>query len=366
VFVIWVQALVPSGPASSPIIFVDRAESPATPSQLPRQASEAEALRLLFAGDIMQHRNQKDDDFDASYAGIRRELSKAGLAIANLEFPVQPNKPVGPEIGSTRFNGSPQHVKALASAGLDVLVTSNNHAFDQGIEGLHSTLAQIKSSGAIPVGTAPSLDDLEDVQLIDLGHLQLALIAYTYTINPIREEPGEWTFHPRDLPVFVPNFPDWQGAWRSQGRMMFVRHVRNARKAGADLVIAYCHWGKEWHFQPSPNQRRAAHDLIDAGFDLVVGSHSHVLQGSEVYRGKLISYSLGNLNSDFRPWQTRTGALLEVTVATRPEPAIVDFAYLPTFIELAGHRVTLLSTGETGERLRARTLAERILGPACR
>lgn len=314
----------------------------------------------------MQHRGQRADDFDASYAGIREKWAEADLSVANIEFPVQPDEPVGPEIGSTRFNGSPRHLKALASAGLDVMVTSNNHAFDQGVEGLLSTLSQVESVGAIPVGTARSLSQLEDVRLIQAGPLQVAIIAYTYTINPIQEEPGDWLFRPRDLPVFVPNFPDWHGKWRARGQEMFARHVKAAREAGADLIVAYCHWGKEWHFQPEAQQREAAHDLVEAGFDLVVGSHSHVLQGSEVYRGKLISYSLGNLNSDFRPWQTRTGALLEVAATTQPPHTVVDFSYLPTFIELEGHRVTLLSAQESGERRQARALAERILGPACR
>lgn len=70
--------------------------------------------------------------------------------------------------------------------------------------------------------------------------------------------------------------------------------IEKAREEGADLIIASCHWGKERVYYPTSYQQEAAHRLIDAGADLVIGHHPHVLQGIEYYKGKVICYSLGN------------------------------------------------------------------------
>lgn len=75
---------------------------------------------------------------------------------------------------------------------------------------------------------------------------------------------------------------------------MLKEGIQNLRKEGAEVVIACCHWGIEKEYYPTDYQQTTAHDLIDAGADLVIGNHPHVLQGVEEYNGKLILYSLGN------------------------------------------------------------------------
>lgn len=70
--------------------------------------------------------------------------------------------------------------------------------------------------------------------------------------------------------------------------------ISSLKEQGADVIIASCHWGIEREYYPNDYQRNLAHGLVDAGADLVIGSHPHVLQGVEVYNGKVICYSLGN------------------------------------------------------------------------
>jgi poly-gamma-glutamate synthesis protein (capsule biosynthesis protein) len=82
-------------------------------------------------------------------------------------------------------------------------------------------------------------------------------------------------------------FNTWRSQERAHGQALFRQHVAQARAAGARLVIALVLWGREYYLAPSEDERGAAHDIVDAGFDLVVGSHSHVLVPAEVYRGKL-------------------------------------------------------------------------------
>ncbi len=310
---VWIGVVIThSGPASNPIELVMEAGEPDSPGQLERRADPE--VRLLFAGDIMQHREQRHDDFRLSYAALEELIGNADLAVVNLEFPVH-TQPVEPGPGSVRFNGSVEHVRALSEVGVDVVVTANNHAFDQGIEGLRQTIKTIRRSGMEPLGTAESLEELNQPYVRDVGGIQIGILAYTYGVNPIIRGPEEVEYPPRELPVHRLNFLEWSGIWRDRGVRKIRQHVSRARGAGAEFLVAYCHWGEEWDFSPSEHQRAAAHDLIDGGVDLVIGSHGHVLQGPEIYRGRLIAYSLGSLISAFRPWEVRTAALLEIGLA---------------------------------------------------
>lgn len=111
--------------------------------------------------------------------------------------------------------------------------------------------------------------------------------------------------------------PDWPGAAWAEPRDV-VADIRAARRAGADVVIPFMHWG--WELQPGPTerQRQLARRMIDAGAAAVVGGHPHVTQGAEVYRARPIVWSLGNFVFDgFDEPRARTGWILRMTVDRR-------------------------------------------------
>jgi poly-gamma-glutamate synthesis protein (capsule biosynthesis protein) len=360
----------PPEPASTPIRLVDGPRlRPASALDLPAPPVDTAASAvLLFAGDIMQHRRQAGDDFTASYAGIAPLVSRADLAIANLEFPVDTARPVGPGPGSTTFNGSPRHVTAIAAAGFDVLQTANNHLYDQGADGVANTWRLLRSRGLEPVGTAPTLADLERAPLVvrQVRGMRVGFAAYTFPPNRYPGARGGLAWPPRDMPAFSLGFGEWDAEYRAAGVELFRRHAALARAQGVDLLVALVHWGQEWHLEPSEDQRRAAHDLVDAGFDLVVGGHSHVINGAEIYRGRLIAYSLGDLIADFPPMEPRTGVLLEARVVRGrgQAPRVTGFTWHPTLVEREGHRIELVRPGDPGERGRAAAFAHsRLDGP---
>jgi poly-gamma-glutamate capsule biosynthesis protein CapA/YwtB (metallophosphatase superfamily) len=352
----------PSEPASTPIRLIDGPRpGPASVLELaPAPPDTVASAVLVFAGDIMQHRRQADDDFTASYAAVAPLVSGADLAVANLEFPVDTTRPVGPPPGTTNFNGSPRHVEAIAAAGFDLLQTANNHLYDQGANGVANTWRLLRSRGLEPVGTAPTQAELERSPIVirEIRGMRVGFVAYTFPPNRYPGPRGAPEWPPRDAPVFQLAFGDWEGEYRAAGLDLFQRHVSLARSRRVDFLVALVHWGDEWHREPSSDQRLAAHDLVDAGFDLVVGGHSHVVNGAEVYRGRLIAYSLGDLNADFAPVETRAGALLEVRVVQGrgSPPAVTGFAWHPTLIQRKGHRVELVRPGDPGERGRAAAL----------
>lgn len=363
---LWAQLLVSPEPFSTPIRLVDDSlPAPADAAALPGAATEPPA-RLGFVGDIMQHRRQAEDDFSASYAAIAPLLRAFDLTVGNLEFPVDTTQPVGPPPRSTRFNGSPAHLDALAAAGFDVLSTANNHSFDGGEAGLVATLAELERRGIRPIGTARSLEELARPAVVQVGGVRIALRAYTRLLNVANDSTGEPDWPPRDLAIHALDFEHWETEQRVHGRALFASHVAADRAAGAEFAVAIVHWGNEWYLRPTADQRRAAGDLIDAGFDLVVGSHSHVLAPLELRDGRLIAYSLGNLISDFRPLAARTGGILAVELGRSADGAIVisDFGVVPVVVEAPGHVTRAIGPGGAGDRASAWKFATRLFGAA--
>jgi hypothetical protein len=202
--------------------------------------------------------------------------------------------------------------------------------------------------------------------IVERNGFRIGFFAYTFPPNSYGDARGEIRYWQSDWAVHQLNFADWSAEYRAEGLDLIARHARAARDAHVDWLVALVHWGREWQFQPTPDQRLAGRDLIDQGFDLVVGSHSHVLNPVEVYRDRLIAYSLGNLISDFRPWEARTGAVLQVDLrrASERRLAIADFRAVPVLTEEPGHRVRPVHPDSVGDQA-PRDLARKVLGPAC-
>jgi poly-gamma-glutamate synthesis protein (capsule biosynthesis protein) len=361
---VWGAAFVPSEPFSSPIRVVRDSLLPGvSPVALPDHGVPArDTVRLGFVGDVMQHRAQSGDDFERSYAEVSPLIRSFDLAAANLEFPVDTTLPVGPEVASTRFNGSPRHLDALAQAGFDLLNLANNHALDHGQAGLARTVRAVQGRGLVPLGAAETREALDGGPVvIEKKGIRVAFRGFTLVPNVYTDSAGRTEWPSPNAPVDVLDFSYWDGEARTQGIARARQHVAQARAAGADFVVAFVHWGKEWYLRPTADQRRAAHDLVEAGFDLVVGSHPHVLNGAEIFDGKLIAYSLGNFVSDFRPAVTRTGAVLEVDLARGSDGrvGVTDFAFRPIVVEREGHVVHLVGSASGGA---AWALARELLG----
>ena len=363
--VAWVDvAAFRERPPYQPPVFADSIPPIPSRSDLPPVRGGGTRIRIGFVGDLLQHEEQRRDDYRRSYALVAPRLRALQLAVGNLEFPVDSTLPVGPEPGTVRFNGSPAHLDAIADAGFDVLQVANNHANDRGLAGLLRTLAALEGRGIQAVGGAESPSALDQQAVVrNVSGIRLGFRAYTIPPNTYLDSLGVPEWASRDLPIHALDFDHWRGADREYGRGMFRRHASQARNAGAEFVIALVHWGREYYLAPSEAQRRAAHDLVDAGFDLVVGSHSHVLVPPELYRGKLIVYSLGNFVSRALTAETAVGALLEVELARVKEGVgVADFAFRPTVVRKPGHVITPVDSSAGLPDAAAWAVARRVLG----
>lgn len=292
---------------------------------LPGVAAAAD-VTMVFGGDVMLGRAVRDQIVkvgknDGAWATtkVADVFRNAQLAFVNLESPFAP----GPALGySLVFRANPQHVTALAKAGIDVVSFANNHSRNQGTLGIQTTLSLLKKNAIAGAGAGLTSAEAYTPRYVNAGDLSVAVLAYTYNEKAPAGTLSKPTIAGMDI-----------------GRMQAA--VRAASAKGA-FVIVSMHAGTEYTLTRTSQQTRFARAAIDAGADLVVGHHPHWVQGVEKYKGKPILYSLGNLVFD-QPWslETQQGAVAIVTVANgrvskvQYRPVKIDRAAQPRWMTAA-------------------------------
>jgi poly-gamma-glutamate capsule biosynthesis protein CapA/YwtB (metallophosphatase superfamily) len=299
-------------PETSPAATTSSPGSSTTPAPSPGP------ITLAFAGDVhfeAQLRTRLDEPATA-LAPIASQLSAADLTVVNLETSIGTSG--SPEPKRFTFQAPPEALDALAAAGVDVATMANNHGMDFGQEGLADTLAAIAADPSVHViGIGSSADQAFAPAVIDVRGTTVAVIAAHSADDP-RADPTEHWAAGADTPgVAVARDPD-----------RLVAAVRDAR-AAADLVVVFMHWGIQGESCPSRSQADTARTLSDAGADIVVGSHAHVLQGAGLFGDTYVAYGLGN----FVWYQSGPTALLTLTIA---DGRVVEEKWAPARIQSDG------------------------------
>jgi poly-gamma-glutamate synthesis protein (capsule biosynthesis protein) len=243
-------------------------------------------------------------------AGAVRDLiSGADVAIANFENPA-PNR-FSFHGSGTNFSANPASIEGLKDAGLDWVSLANNHICDQGRRAVVQTMKNLDKRGIRHSGAGRTFDEAHKAALIDVGGVTVGMLGYdaiTPGCNADADTPGSARITKANLR----------------------RDIRAARRAGADVVVVFPHWGIEYRAAPVESQERLGRAAIDAGADMVIGNHPHWAEGMEVYKGKPIWYGLGNFVFD-QTWSeyTMEGITLELTfrdkalVQARMRPHII-------------------------------------------
>lgn len=257
---------------------------------------------FIAVGDVMLSRDVgalmlKRRDPDYPFALSRALLANGDFAFGNLETPIAAGRPVRTD--EMRFRADPGAEGALKRAGFAVVSLANNHLPDQGERGVEETLVLLDKAGVARTGAGRDATEARAPAFIERGGLRFAFLAYN------------------DDDVV----PDAYEAADARAGTAFMREdaMRSAVKAAgelADLVIVSMHSGKEYTNLPNERQKRFARAAIDAGADVVIGHHPHVVQPYEWYKDKLIFYSLGNFVFD-QMWSqaTRRGLALKLHFA---------------------------------------------------
>lgn len=300
-------------------------------------ASVKNELVIAAVGDVMMPASiqavatRKKRGYDFLFENIAQDLLAADITFANLETAVD-HKAVFS--GYPKFNSRPALLAALRKAGVRIVSVANNHIMDAGTEGLKRTLGNIEAAGLIFAGAGRSKAEATEIKYLKARGVQVAFLAYTYGTNERlpRKAPGA----PGVNILRTNSEPDLASA---------VVTVRRAR-ASADLVVVSLHWGDEYATDPTPWQRRVASELIEAGADVILGHHPHVLQPIESHAARdgrvgLIIFSLGNFvstqnagityqNKDHHKALRGDGIILSITIKKEGGKAAVERAeFLP-------------------------------------
>ncbi len=198
------------------------------------------------------------DSYGPDYflSGVRDIFAADDLTIINLECVLTTSE----DLVEKAFNlkGRPEYVGIMTGSSVEAATMGNNHTYDYGDEGFEETRGVLEEAG----------------------------ITYAYS--------GQSGMFVSDEGVKVGIVAANMLPETDEKLDTMIAEMQELRADGAEVVIACCHWGIEKNYYPTDYQVATAHALIDAGADLIIGSHPHVLQGVEVYRGKVICYSLGN------------------------------------------------------------------------
>jgi poly-gamma-glutamate capsule biosynthesis protein CapA/YwtB (metallophosphatase superfamily) len=290
-------------------------------------SGQSNDIRLIFAGDIMMHQSQIDAaerkdgtyDFSSVFQYVSPLLKEADLVIGNLELTL-PGK--SPYAGYPNFRSPDTLAHTLLKAGFDILVTSNNHSNDAKTDGIVHTIEALHRKGIISTGTfVDSSDRAERYPLvIEKKGFRIGLLNYTYGTNdPNVPEPC------------IVNLID---------TLQIKDDLKALQKKEPDIIIAFMHWGDEYHLDENEKQQHLTWMLFKSGVDLVIGAHPHVAQPVKLLheyhldglRQGLVAYSLGNAVSGQVRANTDMGLLLEVTyrrdLLTR-EVQLRNHYYLP-------------------------------------
>lgn len=240
-----------------------------------------DVVDLAFTGDVLFPDYLLNAYDKEGISGIISEnaldvLREADIAMINQEFPFST---VGEAMVDKEytFRIAPSRVEVLNELGVDIVTLANNHALDYGNTALLETLSVLSESDIAYVGAGENLEKAKELKIMDVNGVKVGFLGASRVIpvagwNATSGSPGMFTtYDPTAL----------------------VEEITKAKEI-CDVVIVYVHWGIERNERPEAYQRDLAFQYIDAGADMVVGSHPHVMQGIEYYEGKPIIYSLGN------------------------------------------------------------------------
>lgn len=293
-------------------------------------------MTFIAAGDIMFHDDQLDSaydkendsyDFNSFFEYVTPYFTEADLAVVNFETTLGGDgiKYMGYPI----FNSPDDVIDAIKNAGIDLITTTNNHSFDTGLDGLKRTAQQLKKHDLEFIGTYEEKPESR-IKMKEVNGFKVGLLAYTEMINQ-QDQLGLSDDEIHD-------------AINLMDKDQIAKDTAEAKENGADVIIAFMHWGVEYSQEPSATQKEYAQFMAEQGVDIIIGSHPHVIQKSDRLETNdtFIVYSLGNfisnqrretLGEEFK--RTEDGAMVKIELEKdleTDETHISDIDYIPTWV----------------------------------
>jgi len=246
-------------------------------------------IQVLFCGDVMLDWGIKEitlsEGYDYPLERVRGFLRSFDYRICNLECPIASSGTPHPD-KKYIFIAPAEAVRVLKHGGITGVSLANNHSTDFGIPALQSTMTILAENGIQYTGAGADFEESRQPVLLERHGISAAVLGYTNIGN-------KDAYATKTMP----------GIARANLEII-KKDILNLKKFN-DIVVISLHWGDEYADYPADEQIELAHAIIEAGADAVIGHHSHIYQGIEIYRGRPVIYSLGNflfgsLNEDIR------------------------------------------------------------------
>ena len=287
----------------------------------PEAMFKADTLTICVMGDMMMHSEQIHNayrgvhghDFTSYFTHVRDKISRADIAIANMEYTLAG----GPYTGYPAFSAPDSYASYLAGCGFDIFLAANNHIFDKGSEGAQRTIDKYKELAKTHAirycGIAADEEDLANTYplIVRTRGTSIAIVNFTYGTNLGADK-------------------HWPKTNYLNNRKSLEEAMKKA--AEADFTLVLPHWGNEYELTHSPEQRETAQWLIDKGADMIIGTHPHVVQDCETIDSVQVAYSLGNGVSNMSAANTQVELMAEIKLVKKLNGEIkilpIEFTWL--------------------------------------
>ena len=312
-----------------------------TPKQVAEGKEEIEEVKvpdditinMTVTGDVLCHNTNFWDAYDAStdsydfsyvFEDIEKYFSSADIVVGTIETSF-----AGKEAGYSNyptFNSPEELATDLKELGYDVMAMATNHCLDKGYKGLVSTIEELDKAGIKHIGTYKSEEDSKEILIQEVKGIKMAFLNYTYGTNGIPIPAGK---------EYSVNLID---------KDKIKADIEKAKKLNADVICVNMHWGEEYRQTATQEQEELADFLFQNGVDLILGSHTHVLEPMEkrtvtladgTKKDGFVIYSLGNFMSGQNANYTRQSVILDIQLTKKGKDntiSIDSVKYTPIYM----------------------------------
>ncbi len=313
-------------------------DNAAIPSQKKQEHAPSKSITISAVGDLMAHKSNLNSayntktgtyDFSGFLEYVAPYLQKSDLTIGNFETVT-----AGASSDYTsfpRFNTPDSILTALSNVGFDVLSTANNHCLDRGINGLTRTIKKIKENKMTNIGS--SIDGKNKYTIKEINGIKVSILSYSYAFNG-----NDASLKTKQKNTYLSPINETQ----------IKTDIKSVKTQGTDVVIVVIHWGTEYQRNPNTAQTSLSKKMFSWGADIILGSHPHVIQKSEIVKvngkNKFIIYSMGNFISGYRRGDkakrpnkiyTEDGVIIQLKIEKYPngETLLKNVDYIPTWVD---------------------------------
>lgn len=291
-------------------------------------------VHLAAAGDlnvtdkvVWSGHNSGVFDYTSAFMDVAPIFAQADLSILNFE-----GNFYGAPYGTDTVSAPQEMATALKEAGVDLLQVANSQSITNGINGLTSTLANIRAAGLEPVGAFATNEEYKRTKgytMCEVNGVSIALVAFTKGMDG------------RGLPTGSENcvnllYEDYATTYQTIDKTGITKILRNVAAEKPDLTVAMLHWGSEYNDSTSKSQTSIVSLMQKEGVDVILGTHSHMVQQIDYDEttGQLVAYSLGDFFGDATRSGTNYSIILDLEITKDNETGetrVTDYTYTPIY-----------------------------------